>query len=44
MKLDKKVNFPLAELDLNPYLSGPLQHGEELFDLYGSVRQSDILH
>ena len=37
VKLDKKVNFPLAELDLNPYLSGPLQHGGELFDLYGSV-------
>ena len=37
VKLDKKVNFPLTELDLNPYLSGPLQHGGELFDLYGSV-------
>ena len=37
IKLDKKVNFPLEGLDLTPYLSGPLQHGGELFDLYGSV-------
>ena len=37
VRLDKKVNFPLTGLDLNPYLSGPLQQGGELFDLYGSV-------
>ena len=37
VKLDKRVNFPLSELDLTPYLSGPLQQGGEMFDLYGSV-------
>ena len=37
VKLDKKVNFPIDEIDLTPYLSGPLQQGGELFDLYGAV-------
>ena len=37
VKLDKRVNFPLSELDLTPYLSGPLQQGGEMFDLYGAV-------
>ena len=37
VKLDKRVNFPLDSLDLTPYLSGPLQQGGEIFDLYGAV-------
>jgi len=37
VKLDNKVTFPLAGLDLTPYLSGPLQKGGEMFDLYGAV-------
>jgi len=37
VKLDNKVSFPLSGLDLTPYLSGPLQQGGELFDLYGAV-------
>ena len=37
VKLDKKVNFPVEGMDLTPYLSGPLQNGGELFDLYGAV-------
>lgn len=37
MKLDNRVTFPLDALDLTPYLSGPLQHGGEAFELYGSV-------
>ena len=37
VKLDKRVNFPLDSLDLTPYLSGPLQQGGEMFDLYGAV-------
>ena len=35
-----QVNFPLAGLDLTPYLSGPLQQGGELFDLFGCVQHS----
>lgn len=37
VKLDKRVEFPVQELDLNPYLSGPLQNGGELFNLYATV-------
>eukprot|EP00090_Calanus_glacialis_P016194 TRINITY_DN25418_c0_g1_i1.p1 TRINITY_DN25418_c0_g1~~TRINITY_DN25418_c0_g1_i1.p1 ORF type:complete len:1021 (+),score=440.40 TRINITY_DN25418_c0_g1_i1:398-3064(+) len=37
VKLDNRVSFPLSGLDLTPYLSGPLQQGGELFDLYGAV-------
>jgi len=37
VKLDKRVEFPIKDLDLNPYLSGPLQHGGELFNLYATV-------
>jgi len=37
VKLDNRVSFPLEGLDLTPYLSGPLQNGGEVFDLYGAV-------
>ena len=37
VKLDKKVKFPTTGMDLTPYLSGPLQRGGEMFDLYGAV-------
>jgi len=37
VKLDNRVSFPTTGLDLTPYLSGPLQQGGELFDLYGAV-------
>lgn len=37
VKLEKRVSFPLEGLDLTPYLSGPLQHGGEVFDLFGCV-------
>jgi len=37
VKLDNRVSFPLSGLDLTPYLSGPLQQGGEMFDLYGAV-------
>ena len=39
VKLDNRVSFPLSRLDLTPYLSGPLQQGGELFDLYVAVCQ-----
>lgn len=37
VKLDNRVDFPLQDLDLNPYLSGPLQQGGERFELYASI-------
>jgi len=40
VKLDNRVAFPLQDLDLTPYLSGPLQQGGELFSLYGAVCHS----
>ena len=44
LKLEKDVEFEVDNLDLTPYLSGPLQHGRRgqgegrpIFNLYGCV-------